>query len=70
MTPNQFRRAIADLGLSQGEAARLFEVSLRTSHGWARGDAPVPRAVALVLLALQERSHRGLVAALDRVRAA
>lgn len=68
MTPNQFRKAIAELGLSQGEAARLFDVSIRTTHGWARGDAPVPRPVAMVLRALQERSHRELVAALNSVK--
>lgn len=68
MTPDQYRDTIAQLGLSQGHAAQLFRVAVRTSHAWANG-SPIPRAVELVLHALKQRSHRVLVDELKRVRA-
>lgn len=36
MTPNQYRAAIAKLGLSQVGAARLFGVNDVTSRRWAK----------------------------------
>lgn len=49
MTANQFRTAIAALGLTQAGAAEFLGVSLRTSQGWALGEYPVPLAVARLL---------------------
>jgi hypothetical protein len=49
MTPNQYRSAIEKLGLSQVRAAAFLGVSVRSSHGYARGEYPVPEAVAKLL---------------------
>ncbi len=45
MTANQYRAAIANLGLSQVGAARFFEVGDRTSRRWISGEYPIPPAV-------------------------
>jgi DNA-binding transcriptional regulator YiaG len=42
MTPDEYREAIAELGLSQGAAARLLGVDARTSRRWAIGERDVP----------------------------
>jgi DNA-binding XRE family transcriptional regulator len=52
MTPTQYRAAIAALGLTQDEAAKLFGVTLRTSNRWAMGHQKVPRAVEIALAEL------------------
>lgn len=49
MTPNQYRSAIAALGLSQSGAAQFLGVSLRCSQNWASGEFVVPEAVAKLL---------------------
>lgn len=49
VTPNQYRKALSDLGLTQAGAAELFKISLRTSQGYALGEYPVPEAVAIAL---------------------
>jgi DNA-binding transcriptional regulator YiaG len=49
MTKNQYRRAIDVLGLSQVKASTFFGVSRKTSPRWARGEAPIPGAVAKLL---------------------
>jgi hypothetical protein len=48
MTPNQYRTALDELGLSQGAAAALLGISLRASHGYANGE-PIPEPVAKLL---------------------
>jgi hypothetical protein len=50
MTPDQYRIAIAALGLSQVSAAKLFDAGPRTSRRWASGESPVPRSVEIALL--------------------
>lgn len=45
MTPNQYRKTIDHLGLSQGQAARLLGVSPRTSRSYALGEYEIPRSV-------------------------
>ena len=50
MTPKQYRNALDRLELRQREASQLLDVAPRTSRRWESGTAPVPRAVALVLL--------------------
>jgi DNA-binding transcriptional regulator YiaG len=42
MTPDEYREAIAGLGLSQIAAARLLGVDARTSRRWASGDRDIP----------------------------
>jgi hypothetical protein len=49
MTPNQYRTAIAALGLSQERAGVWLGVGKRTSQGWALGEYPVPVPVAMLL---------------------
>jgi hypothetical protein len=49
LTNNQYRQAIARLGLNQVEASKFFGVDDKTSPRWCRGDSPVPVAVAKLL---------------------
>ena len=49
MDAQQYRRALAELGLTQAAAGELFEVGERSSRRWALGGAKVPPMVALVL---------------------
>lgn len=42
MTPDQYRAAIEQLGLSQIAAAKLLGVDERTSRRWANGERDVP----------------------------
>jgi hypothetical protein len=49
MTPAQYKKAIASLGLSQRVAGTLFSVDERTSRRWALGERPIPPCVAIVL---------------------
>lgn len=48
MTPAQYRTALAKLEITQGEAAELLGVSIRTSHGYANGE-PIPEGYAKLL---------------------
>jgi DNA-binding transcriptional regulator YiaG len=49
MTPNQYRTAIAKLGLSQVKAALFLGVSPRQSRRWALGESPIPEGYAMLL---------------------
>jgi DNA-binding transcriptional regulator YiaG len=55
LTANQYRAALATLGLSQAKAAAFLGVSLRSSSGWARGEYPVPIAIAKLLKLMVKR---------------
>jgi hypothetical protein len=48
MKAAQFRRALADLELNQGEAADLFGLSLRTISDYVNGHAPIPKPIAIL----------------------
>ena len=48
MTANQYRAALAALGLTQAEAAEFLGISIRAAHGYAN-DMPVPTAIAKLL---------------------
>lgn len=50
MSPAQYQRALAILGLDHQTVAEVMDCSWRQSYRWARGDTPVPRPVALVLM--------------------
>ena len=50
MTATVYRAALAKLGLTHIDAAKLFCVHRRTSYRWASGERPVPRAVEMTLL--------------------
>jgi len=49
MTPDQYKKAIKKLGLSQERAGEFLGVSPRTSQGYALGEYPVPEAIAKLL---------------------
>ena len=49
MTPDQYRSAIAALGLSQAEAGCFLTNNPRTSRRWASGESRVPKAVSMLL---------------------
>lgn len=50
MTANQFRAALTRLGLSQLDAAKLFEVGERTARRWAEVGTTGPVSILLRLL--------------------
>lgn len=54
MTAAQFRRALEQLRLTQGEAALSLELSVRTINGYANGDE-IPLVVELALETLLRR---------------
>jgi hypothetical protein len=49
MTANQYASAIEKLGLNQVTASRFLGISIRTSHGYANGETPVPEAIGKLL---------------------
>lgn len=49
MTPNQFRAAIQKLSLSQERAGLFLGRSARQGQRWANGEAPIPKAEAMLL---------------------
>lgn len=50
MTANQYRAALAKLGLTQVGAAKAFGIGERTSRRWAKYGVPAKPAVLLRLL--------------------
>ncbi len=48
MTANQYRAAMDKLGLSQAGAAEFLGIGIRTSHGYANGEA-IPEPIAKLL---------------------
>ncbi len=42
VTPSQFRRELADLGLSQSECARRMYVTISTVQRWISGESKIP----------------------------
>lgn len=55
MTQNQYRAAIAKLGLSQCGAARFLDIDERTSRRYALGQAAIPESVAKLLRLMIDR---------------
>ena len=55
MTPAQYKQAIASLGLSQERAGVWLGYSGRSSQGWALGEWPVPKVVAMLLNLMASR---------------
>lgn len=49
MTANQFRTALARLGLSQAGAAKLVGADPRTARRWALDERSIPECVAILL---------------------
>jgi hypothetical protein len=50
MTPDQYRTALQQLGLSQVAAGRVLGVSQKTAHNYAISGPSGPAALALALL--------------------
>lgn len=48
MNSKQFRKALEELGLKQGEAAEFLDVSIRSVNGYAN-DWPIPKQTAMLL---------------------
>lgn len=59
VTANEYRAAIAQLGLSQLAAARLLGVDDRTSRRWANGERDIPPPAARFLLYLVATGRSG-----------
>jgi hypothetical protein len=58
MTKDDYRAALAALGLSQIAAGKVLGIADRTSRAYALGERPVPEPVALALRLLIEKQHR------------
>jgi hypothetical protein len=57
MTKEQYREAIDALDLNQVQAGRFIGVGPRTSRRWALGEAPIPRATAMLLRLMVRKKH-------------
>ena len=62
MTPDEYRAAIEQLGLSQIAAAKLLGVDARTSRRWASGERDVPAPAARFLSYLIATKKTGAAA--------
>jgi predicted site-specific integrase-resolvase len=51
MTKYEFRRALANLDMTQAASAKFLGVSIRTAHGWANG-GDIPIAIQRLLRTL------------------
>jgi hypothetical protein len=49
MTPDQYRKAIAKLGMNQQQAGRWLGIAPRTTQCYALGETRVPEPVAKLL---------------------
>ena len=58
MTPDDYKAALARLGLNISSAARLFQVNVTTSQKWAAGVHRIPPHIGQ-LLAMLEAQKRG-----------
>lgn len=47
MTKDEYREALATLGLAQEEVGKLLGVGPRTARRWASGEVPVPGPVEM-----------------------
>ena len=59
MTPDQFRAALAGLGISQAGFARLAMVDARTVRRWCDGTRAVPGPVVALLRFMRDNSTQG-----------
>jgi len=50
MTAKHYRETLEAIGLSQARLGRLLSLDKATPNRWAQGTAPVPQAVALLLM--------------------
>ncbi len=59
MTPDQFRAALGDLGLTQVGFARLALVDARTVRRWCDGTRAVPGPVVALLAFMRDNFTQG-----------
>jgi DNA-binding transcriptional regulator YiaG len=57
MTPDQFRAALADLGITQSGFARLAMVDARTVRRWCDGTRAVPGPVVALLRVMMAKDE-------------
>ena len=57
MSPAQFKRAIARLGMSEDGASRFLDISDSTARRFARGDTTVWASIAMLLNGMIERNE-------------
>lgn len=55
MSREEYRRALAQLGLKQEEFGLLLDVGRRTARRWASGESAVPGPVEVITALLLER---------------
>ena len=60
MTPAEYRKAIAELGLSPTEAGDFLTNNPRTSRRWASGESRVPKAVSMLLWLMLDLRGAGI----------
>ena len=59
LTSDEYRKAIASLGLKQYQAGSFLGYTARTSQAWANDERAVPKVVAMFLrLMLKHGKHR------------
>ena len=61
MSPREFSRTIARLGMSQAGTGRYLGVSERTAYRYAKGETDIPAAQVLLLRALVAFNIKPLV---------
>jgi len=54
MTTEQYRETLRRMGLRQVDVAWMMGVTGKQSKRWATGKSPVPQAVHLLLLAMEQ----------------
>ncbi len=54
MTSDEYRKVLARMNLRQVDVSWIMGVTGRTGQRWANGTTPVPQAVSLLLLALEQ----------------
>lgn len=59
MRPVEFRRLLAEAGLTQAEAAGFLDVTERQMRRYVSGETPVPRVVAYALAYVIEQRRKG-----------
>jgi hypothetical protein len=58
MTPNQYKAAIDEFGLSQELTGLFFGYSKRQGQRWATGEAPIPPAVEYAIRLMLETGKK------------
>jgi DNA-binding transcriptional regulator YiaG len=60
MDKKEFRAALSKVGMTQLDAARIFDVNPRTVRRWALGDGSPPMAVSIALRLMLVMQNYGI----------